>query len=604
MTGGWLTGRRDTPSCYGPRVLGSICRRVAVAIPGVAALGLGLFTACGDDAEPEIPAEVAPVALPEPTLADRTLVIAVRSLPRGLDPLGDADAWGERVIDDLLFEGLVRRDSAAAPWVVHGLADECRTDDPKATRRIVCHLRSDARFSDGAAVTMDDVVYSLRYWLDPRRSAARARHSLHNMRSVEVVDGPLGASRGQRDPGRWVRVEFEGRDPLALERLAAVKIVPRALHRGRAEKFAREPVGSGPMRLVHRGEDRLVFERIDGWERGERGPAGVERLVLHAMNDGAASLTALRRDDVQIIGSLADIHVPEELGRPGMAARFVAWVASPPRFDTLLFNARPDSDVPGNLRRALVSAIPRAGIERERYARPGHPRLAPVDPGPPRPIDLWQIQDVESLADVPGLPVGGSSADDVVGHAAAADLLERLGYRRERGLLQRGEHTLRVTLTWDGSRGHAEAVAAGIRASWRQLGLQTPEAIASWAYLMGLMRRGEFDTALARIATHEDADLYPWFHTRGRQNLSGLADAELDRALVAYRLAETAADRAAAQQRVYERLAALQVAWVIHAPAPVIVASKRIRGWEFVDDLPRLDTLTLSPPGSANDWRR
>jgi hypothetical protein len=108
------------------------------------------------------------------------------------------------------------------------------------------------------------------------------------------------------------------------------------------------------------------------------------------------------------------------------------------------------------------------------------------------------------------------------------------------------------------------------------------------------MQRGEFDVAMARLSTPSDADLYPYFHSKGRLNVPGVADAELDAALERYRGAQTRDDREHALQDVASRLAALRVVSVVYAPTELMLASVRVGDLEFVDDLPRLDRIALS----------
>jgi ABC-type transport system substrate-binding protein len=581
-------------------------RRVAgvllLAFGVVSALALG---ACGGDEGAEPPIETAQSRALPPVPAgppDRSLAIGLRRLPVGLDPLGDLDAWGLRIVEDLLFSGLVRRIGTGAPWVEYDLADRCERDSETATRRITCHIPRGRSFHDGTELEMEDVLYSLRFWLDPRRTALRAHHGLDALRSVEIVDGPVAVT-GAKDPGRWIRLEFDRRDPLAMEKLAEIKVVPRKLHRGRDDRFAREPVGSGEWRFVSWGDDRLVVERVNQSEQDGEGV--LHRLVFREFADGAQALTALRRGDLQILGELAPSYLPEELGKPGMAARFQGWMTTPPSYDLLLFNARGERGVAGNVRRALRAGVPRAAIARAHYGSPGWSTEAPVDRWAPVELDMDRLVDVgsEPLAEA-GLVPWRDFAEDAEGAVDAAELFERLGWRMERGLRRRGDFSLRITLTWDGERGLATDLAQSVQAGWKQLGVSTPQAVASWGYLSGLMRKGEFEVALTHLSTHSQADLYPYFHSRGSQNLGGISDAALDEALVAFRNATTPQQRLEAQEQVAARLESLAALSVLRAPARVMLASRRVRGLVWTDDLPRLDELQLAPRGAAGVWER
>ena len=177
-------------------------------------------------------------------------------------------------------------------------------------------------------MTPEDVVYSLGYWLDPRRSWMKLRMGVGALDAVEPVDAP--PSGADRDPGRWIRIAFAAGDPLLLEKIATLKVVPRRLHRGREGDFAKRPIGSGPMRLEQRSEASMSFVRATGPREGRR-VAASERLVVREMADAAEALAELRRGDVHVLMEVAPVHLPGELGKPGMAPRFRAFLLSPPR---------------------------------------------------------------------------------------------------------------------------------------------------------------------------------------------------------------------------------------------------------------------------------
>ncbi len=99
---------------------------------------------------------------------------------------------------------------------------------------------------------------------------------------------------------------------------------------------------------------------------------------------------------------------------------------------------------------------------------------------------------------------------------------------------------------------------------------------------------------------HNDEDLYHLFHSRGASNIAGISDRPLDAALLAYRKAQTRNERDDAKQAIASRLAELRAVSILHAPTQVSLASRRLGTIEFIDDLPRLDILALSP--EQIDW--
>jgi ABC-type transport system substrate-binding protein len=536
------------------------------------------------------PAEQTSAGAPAP-------VLAVRALPSRLDPLDDVDPVGRPIVEDLLFEGLLDRDGAGPPWTQPALADRCETFGDGAPRVAYCHLRADATFHDGSPVSPEDVVYSLSYWMDPRRAWMKLRMGVDGLDKVEIADAlPSG---GERDPGRWIRIAFATGDPLMLEKIATLKVVPRRLHRGRESDFAKRPIGSGPMRIEQWTESDITFARAAGPREGRR-RAAAEHLVVRAMADAAEALAELRRGDVHLLMEVAPVHLPGELGKPGMAPRFRAFLLSPPRFDVIFYNCAAGATSALTMRDALHAAIAKERLVTKVYGRAGSDVDAPVDLHDPIELPLVDFTDARPEdAGVLGLPVPPDPAADTAGHARAAAALDAMGWKADRGVRRKVNNNLRIGLVWDGAEGKPSAVAAAIREDWRALGIQAPFVTAAWGYLLNIVREGKYEALLATLGSTSDADLYAYFHTRGALNVAGIADSTLVAALVEVRSATSASARRAARERVATRLAELRVVTVLHAPAQVALVSRRIRGLEFVDDFPRLDRLAVDPAPTA-----
>jgi oligopeptide transport system substrate-binding protein len=104
------------------------------------------------------------------------------SEPKTLDP-GRATGEPEGRIIDALFEGLTSRDPATlrpAP----GVAESWQISEDGRT--LVFHLRADARWSDGRAVTAHDFAYSWRRLLTPAHGAEYA-YLLYGVRLGEAL---------------------------------------------------------------------------------------------------------------------------------------------------------------------------------------------------------------------------------------------------------------------------------------------------------------------------------------------------------------------------------------------------------------------------------
>src|SRR5206468_11774635 len=120
-------------------------------------------------------------------------------------------------------------------------------------------------------------------------------------RSAGQDDPAAGTGAERADPSTIRLTTAAPASPL-LATLAALPIMPRdAREKAGEEAFSREPVGSGPYRLVEfaRGQ-RLVLEANPTYWRGPVQPA---KLTLRTIPDPATRVAELKAGGVQIITS-------------------------------------------------------------------------------------------------------------------------------------------------------------------------------------------------------------------------------------------------------------------------------------------------------------
>jgi ABC-type transport system substrate-binding protein len=164
----------------------------------------------------------------------------------------------------LLFDTLVGYGPGSTA-IVPDLAE--RWEVSEDGRRYTFHLRADARFSNGRALTADDVRYSLERLLDAHRIASPGAE---NYRLLEGFDdyrsGRARTLAGVQpvDP-RTVVFRLAQRDPTFLHALAMrfAAPVPREVVEALGDaRFGQEPVGTGPFVLVRwEKSTRMEFAR-------------------------------------------------------------------------------------------------------------------------------------------------------------------------------------------------------------------------------------------------------------------------------------------------------------------------------------------------------
>lgn len=191
------------------------------------------------------------------------------------------------------MEGLTELDPVTRD-VYPGLAGALPTMVDETTYDV--DLRDGAVWHDGSAVTSDDVVFSFERVMDPETGSLFASF-VDFIDTVEAVDEDT------------VRITTEYPFSLINERLATVKIVPKAIVEADAEAFGALPTGSGPYKITSAvAEDKLTFERFDEYT-GTR-PAKAAGMNWNLLSDSAARVTAMSSGTIHAMEDVPYIDVP------------------------------------------------------------------------------------------------------------------------------------------------------------------------------------------------------------------------------------------------------------------------------------------------------
>ena len=152
-------------------------------------------------------------------------------------------------------------------------------------------LRKDAKFTDGSAVTADDVVFSFTRVLDPANKSLYSQF-LPFIDKVEAKDAST------------VTIKLKYAFSLVAERLSVVKIVPKAVVEADAKKFDMNPTGSGPYKMTDNGaaSQKVVFERNASYN-GPR-PALAKSMTWQVLPDDTTRTNAVSSGSVQAIDAV------------------------------------------------------------------------------------------------------------------------------------------------------------------------------------------------------------------------------------------------------------------------------------------------------------
>ena len=451
------------------RILAEAARRLALAPI--------LFGACGAVMACGAP---APLALP----ADASLVVALESAPIHLDPRIATDQASGKVFE-LAMNGLVTKDEAGG--FVPDLAESWEVLDEG--RRWRFHLRRDVVFHDGAPLTSADVAWTYGSIVDGTVRTAK-KGAFGPLESVVAVD---------RDT-----VDFVTREPFGatLANLTSfVGVVPA----GRTpERQNREPIGTGPFRVVGRAPDTV---ELAAFERFFRGRPRLDRVVLREIPDATVRALELRRGSVQlVVNALPSDVVPLFAHDP----RFAVVTAPGSNYVYLGLNLEDPALRDVRVRRALALSLDRDRLVRTLWRGLGTPTESLL------PVGHWARHD--GLAATPHDP------------AAAARLLDEAGYPDPDGPGGRP----RLTLTYKTSTDETGVLQAQIlQAMAAEAGLRLEIRSHEFATFFQDVQRGNFQVFSLTRTGIDDPDLFSLiFHSRNvppaGANRGRFRNAELD----------------------------------------------------------------------------
>jgi len=272
-------------------------------------------------------------------LAQQTdITIGMQLEPPMLDPTGGAAAAIDEIVYSNVFEGLTRFASDGS--IIPGLAESWEISEDGT--EYAFHLRPGVTFHDGAAMTAEDVVFSLdRARAEGSTNAQAALFA--NIVNAEAIDDST------------VIVTLDGPDGAFLFDMAwgdAVIVDPAS-----ADTNATNPVGTGPFRFDEwRQGDSVRLTRYDDYW-GDA-PALTD-VTFRFISDPTAALASMMAGDVD---AFPVFPAPENHGQFEADPRFNVIVGSTEGESILAMNNGAEALSNPLVRQAISHAINRQDI--------------------------------------------------------------------------------------------------------------------------------------------------------------------------------------------------------------------------------------------------
>lgn len=213
------------------------------------------------------------------------LTVRVMNEPACLNLLEDRcrDGWVSRMTKGLVVEPLIEinRDGALVGGVASSWSD---SDDHHLT---TFTLREGATFSDGAALTADDVIATFDAMMGGKNPTGALRGNFAGLTAWKAVDA------------RTVQLTWSAPSPFALRSLAGVPVLSAKQLAGDWATLAAAPIGTGPYVVAawERGQSLTLTRR-------EGGRAYVDRIVFRFVKDHTAAGAMFERGEFDLMTSI------------------------------------------------------------------------------------------------------------------------------------------------------------------------------------------------------------------------------------------------------------------------------------------------------------
>lgn len=407
----------------------------------------------------------------------------------GYDPtLG----WG-RYGSPLFQSTLLRRDENLK--LVNDLATDYSISEDQKVWTV--NIRSNAVFSDGKPVTAEDVAYTFN----------KAGES-GGLTDVTVLDKAVAVDQDT--------VELRLKQPQStfVNRLVTLGIVPKHAH---GADYARQPVGSGPYKLVQWDEGQQLIVEANPTYYGE--PPAIKRLVFLFVDEDAA-FAAAKSGQAQVAA------VPQSLAVQQIDNMKLYDVTSVDNrglmfpFPTSNAKTTPDGDPVGNdvtadlaIRQAINVAIDRQALVEGVLEGYGSPAYGPVSGLAWEQPDA-NIQDADPERAKQILAEGGWS--DTNGD----------------GVVEKGNLKAEFTLLYPASDSTRQALALSVAEMIKPIGIRADVQGKSWDEIEPLRHS---NVVLFGWGSHDQTEMYNLYHSKAAQgdfyNAGYYANSAIDKTL-------------------------------------------------------------------------
>jgi oligopeptide transport system substrate-binding protein len=472
--------------------------------------------------------------------------------PQTLDPQHTTSVL-ETAIESDLFEGLTARGPDGK--VVPGVAERWEVSADGKTWTF--HLRPDARWSNGVALTADDFVYAFGREFDPATRAPMASQLVNIGGAEERMAGkPADLDVVATDP-HTLRIGLVRPSPFLAEMLSYPFAMP--LYRPAVEadaagwSKAATLVSNGPFVLAERvPQVALVLHRNPMFH--DAGSIALDEVRWRVLENDATALKLYRTGEVDT-ATVAEEDL--EPARRTLSGELHVVPIFGTEFLLINLRRRPLGSSLA-LRRALALMIDRSVLTDAIDPGGATPSCSYVPPHSPG----YQTASAERC----GQPMPPRVAD-ATALAASAGISPKT--------------PLKLALVYRTNRADRKRLAALVE-MWKPLGIELTLVNREWRTYLEAMMAGDFDIAIAKAvgASGDPLEFLNGMRPHGEINLVGYEDPAFEALMHRAEDVPVVAERNALLTKAEQRLLDSAAIVPIDTPVERVLVSPRIHGWQ------------------------
>lgn len=379
----------------------------------------------------------------------------------------------------------------AASWTISGLT-------------FTFKLQPNARFSDGSALTADDIAFTFKGHIAKATGSPQQAKYLVIAGAQDFADGKAADVSGIKivDP-QTLAITLAKPDAPFLLNLRYIYPVPKAALEGKdlaKDAFFQKPVGAGPFvfQKWDHGADFVATKNANFWEAGK--PA-LDSFTHRVVPDSQTIVSSMQSKDLDASNYPAPTAAADLKNDPDLV------VLIPP-FNSAngwIFNCRNQWLGKKEVRRAIAMALDTKQFAADSLLGIGTPGNGPVAPG------SWAYD--KELAPIPFDVAGAKALIAASGMPAGT----KFRFSVNAGNVQREDW---LTYT---------------QQALKQIGVEVDPIPGEYSTLMTQTTTAPFDFDVCGIdvagATVDPSDLYDQFHTGASSNYAGYSNPDLDKLL-------------------------------------------------------------------------